>query len=94
MAGDIKILDSISINQNLIMAIAFYAGAYLALPIDGATLQEEMQIGGIMRFVLYGICVIGLFVAMISLLSSLIAYSIEYYKKKIYKGEQYKQQNC
>lgn len=75
--GDIKILE---INQNVICLILSYIGiVYIANNLD------EQQ--NCIVCLTYCLCMILFLVSLTSVISSLIAYSIEYCKKKWYTGK-------
>lgn len=85
MTNNVNILNNLSINQNLVFAIASFAGAYFTCELGG-----NENVAHITFLTLHVPCCIVFLFAMASLASSLIAYSIEYYRKKIYKGKEYK----
>lgn len=83
--GDIKILENLYINQNVICLILSYIGiVYIANNLD------EQQ--NCIVCLTYCLCMILFLVSLTSVISSLIAYSIEYWKKKWYKGKGYKEE--
>lgn len=83
--GDIKILDRLSINQNIIGLIISYIGVvYIArLDVDNVCLYCLVSFVGCLCSILFFIC-------FLSVISSMIVYAVEYWKKKWYKGKGYK----
>lgn len=81
-SGDIKILDSLSINQNIIGLVISYIGVvYVArLDVDNSYLYCLVSFIGCLCSILFFICTL-------SVISSMVVYAIEYWKKKWYKGK-------
>lgn len=75
--GDIKILDSLSINQNIVGLVVSYIGvAYIAkLNIDNSCLCCMAKFVGCLCSILFFVCAL-------SVMSSMIVYAIEYWTKK------------
>lgn len=78
--GDIKILDSLSINQNIVGLAISYAGVvYIAkLDVDNSWSCCLVSFIGCLCSFLFFTCAL-------SVMSSMIAYAIEYWAKKWYK---------
>lgn len=78
---DIKILENLYINQNTICLIISYIGiVYIANNVD----TQNCIVCLVNCF-----CMILFLASAISVISTLIAYSIEYCKKKWYKGKKH-----
>ena len=79
-SGDIKILDSLSINQNTIGLVISYIGVvYVArLDVDNSYLYCLVNFIGCLCSILFFICTL-------SVISSMIVYAIEYCVKKWYR---------
>lgn len=82
--GDIKILDKLSINQNIIGLIISYIGVvYIAkLDIDDCYLYYLVSFISCLCLILFFICIL-------SVMSSMIIYAIEYWQKKWYTGKEH-----
>ena len=72
--GDIKILENLSINQNVICLVLSYIGIAYAKSHNGLMCLSCM-------------CWILFIVSSLSVIISLIAYSIEYWAKKWYRAK-------
>lgn len=84
-SGDIKILDNLYINQNIIGLIISYIGVvYIA--------QLEVYNGYSYCLVSFigCLCSVLFFVCVLSVISSMIVYAIEYWNKKWYKSKEHK----
>lgn len=83
--GDIKILDKLSINQNLVILITSYIGVvHIArINVDNQYLYCIISFVGCLCSILFFICVI-------SVISSMIVYTTEYCVKKWYKQKSQK----
>ena len=83
-SGDIKILDKLSINQNIIGLVISYIGVvYIArLDVDNSALYCLVSFIG-------SLCSILFFIGTLSVISSMVVYAIEYWKKKWYKGKRH-----
>ena len=81
-SGDIKILDKLSINQNIIGLVISYIGVvYIArLDVDNSALYCLVSFIGSLCSILFFICTL-------SVISSMVVYAIEYWKKKWNKGK-------
>lgn len=80
--GDIKILDNLSINQNIIGLVISYIGAmYIA--------QLDVDNNYLFCFVSFisCLCTMLFFICALSVMSSMVVYAIEYWEKKWYKGK-------
>ena len=84
-SGDIKILDKLSINQNIIGLIVSYIGVvYIAqLDVYNGYWYCIVSFIGCLCSVLFFVCAL-------SVISSMIVYAIEYWEKKWYKGKGHK----
>lgn len=84
-SGDIKILDKLSINQNIIGLVISYIGVvYVArLDVDNSYLYCLVSFIGCLCSILFFICTL-------SVISSMIVYAIEYCVKKWYKQKNHK----
>ena len=85
VSGDIKALDNLSINQNIIGLIVSYIGVvYIA----------QLEVYNSYWYCLVSfidcLCSVLFFVCTLSVISSMIVYAIEYWKKKWYKGKGHK----
>lgn len=83
--GDIKILDKLSINQNIIGLIISYIGVVYIVQLDVYNSYWYCLVSFIGC-----LCLVLFFVCTLSVISSMIVYAIEYWKKKWYKGEGHK----
>lgn len=81
---DIKILDRLSINQNIICLVISYIGVVYIAQLD----VNDKCLCCLVNFI-GCLCTILLFICILSVVSSMIAYAIEYWKKKWYKGKGY-----
>lgn len=84
-SGDIKILDKLSINQNIIGLVVSYIGVvYIAqLDVDNSYSYCLVSFIGCLCSILFFICAL-------SVMSSMIVYAIEYCVKKWYKQKNHK----
>lgn len=84
-SGDIKILDKLSINQNIIGLVISYIGVmYVArLDVDNSYLYCLVSFIGCLCSILFFICTL-------SVISSMIVYAIEYWEKKWIKYKSHK----
>lgn len=75
-SGDIKILDKLSINQNIIGLVISYIGVvYIArLDVDNSALYCLVSFIGSLCSILFFICTL-------SVISSMVVYAIEYWKR-------------
>ena len=83
--GDIKILDKLSINQNIIGAVISYIGVvYIAqLDVHNVYLYCLVWFVGCLSTILFFLCIL-------SVMSSMVVYAIEYWEKKWIKYKTHK----
>lgn len=80
-SGDIKILENLYINQNVICLIISYIGiVYITNNVDTQNCIVCLT---------NCLCMILFLVSSISVISTLIVYSIEYWVKKWYRGKEH-----
>ena len=83
--GDIQILDKLSINQNIIGAVISYIGVvYIAqLDVHNVYLYCLVWFVGCLSTILFFLCIL-------SVMSSMVVYAIEYWEKKWIKYKTHK----
>ncbi len=83
--GDIKILDNLSINQNIIGLVISYIGAVYIAQLD----VHDRYLCCLASFISC-LCILLFFICALSVMSSMIVYAIEYWEKKWYKGKEHR----
>ena len=79
---DIKILDKLSINQNIIGLVISYIGVVYIAQLDVA----DSHLCCLVYFIGH-LCAILFFICALSVMGSMVAYTIEYCKKKLYEAK-------
>ncbi len=84
-SGDIRILDKLSINQNIICLVISYIGVVYIAQLDVINVYSCCFV-----WFIGCLCSILFFVCILSVMSSMVVYAIEYWEKKWIKYKTHK----